>query len=100
MLLCKKKKKKIEKIHQVPTERLWLNPKKAIFDWLLKNGFISCHFQSKVENRAFLWIFCLHEVEDDLEINHFTTNQFRNVFVFENTAIFPCVTPDAEICFD
>ena len=25
-------------------ERLWSNPKMAIFDWLLKKGFISCHF--------------------------------------------------------
>ena len=32
--------------------------KKAIFDWLLKNGFISCHFQiPKLKNRDFFWIF-------------------------------------------
>ena len=42
----------------------------------------------------------MHEVEDDLKIILFTTYQFRNVFVFENRAIFTCVIPDAEICFD
>ena len=49
--------------------------------------------------------FYLYEVEVNLEINLFTTYQFRNVFVFENTALLnflvvTCVTPDAEICFD
>ena len=37
----------------VGIERLWSNPKMATFDWLLKNGFISCHFQ--ILN--FFWIF-------------------------------------------
>ena len=63
---------------------LWSNPNKALFDWLLKHGFISSHFQILNSKFLFLLYFYLHEFEDDPEINLITTYPFLNVLVFEN----------------
>ena len=50
-----------------------------MFDWLLKNGLISCLFRSLNSKSWFPLDFHLYVVEDNPEINLFTTCQFRNV---------------------
>ena len=53
----------------------------AIFDWLLKNSFISYHFQIR-NSEIVIFSGFLSEFEDDLGINLFTTYQFRKSVTF------------------
>ena len=72
----------------VGKERLWWNPKRAIFDWLLKNGFISCHFQSLNSKIVLSSGFLSTRGSRWSRNKSFYNLPFRNVFVFDNKSNF------------